>query len=76
MLVSPGTDDWENTSVRIKIGGGYEMHLYYQGVDSKSIGKTRKNEDRFRTRFIELIPGKKIVEAINFELLITRFQAK
>jgi uncharacterized protein YndB with AHSA1/START domain len=50
-----------------KSGGGYEMSLYYPDRESEMKGKTTEKEDRYRTRFIELIPNKKIVQAINFE---------
>lgn len=30
-------------------------------------GKTQEKEDRFIARFIELIPNKKIVQAVNFK---------
>ncbi len=51
----------------LKVGGGYEMSLYYPGSETKMKGKTEELEDRFSARFVELIPNKKIVQAVNFE---------
>lgn len=49
-----------------KPGGGYEMSLFYPGATTGSPGKTTAREDRFRSRFVELTPYKKIIQAINF----------
>ncbi|GAA4442447.1 hypothetical protein GCM10023091_29310 [Ravibacter arvi] len=52
----------------LKIGGGYEMSLFYPEKEGgKMKGKTSENEDRYRAKFIELVPFKKIVQAINFD---------
>jgi uncharacterized protein YndB with AHSA1/START domain len=50
-----------------RIGGGYEMSLYYPSSDNDSRGKTSAKEDRFTARFVELTPPKKIVQAIKFQ---------
>lgn len=50
----------------LRVGGGYEMSLFYPESERKMTGKTATNEDKFTARFIELIPNKKIVQAINF----------
>ncbi len=50
----------------LREGGGYDMSLYYPVSDKEMQGKTSVKEDRFTARFIQLIPSKKIVEAINF----------
>lgn len=49
----------------LKVGGGYEMSLFY--LDSEEKGKTSGNEDRFSATFVELKPYEKIVQAINFK---------
>lgn len=49
----------------LKVGGGYEMSLYYN--DNKSEGKTSGNEDRFSTIFTEIKPFERIVQTINFQ---------
>jgi uncharacterized protein YndB with AHSA1/START domain len=50
-----------------RIGGGYEMSLYYPDADTSSAGKTADGEDRFTARFVELTPYRRIVEAIRFD---------
>ena len=50
-----------------RVGGGYEMALRYPLSEPGRPGKTSDREDRFRSRFIELVPGERIVEAITFE---------
>ena len=49
----------------LRVGGGYEMSLYYTGPGNDSKGKTNSNEDRFIAKFKELSPDK-IIEIINF----------
>lgn len=49
------------------VGGGYEMSLYYPDSEKKMKGKTERMEDRFSARFVQLIPNRKIVQAVNFE---------
>lgn len=49
----------------LKVGGGYEMSLFYK--DTTIEGKTSGNEDRFSARFKEIIPNEKIIQAINFQ---------
>lgn len=47
------------------VGGGYTMSLFYE--DDSDSGKTQGNEDRYTSRYLEIIPNKKIAEAVNFE---------
>lgn len=49
----------------LRVGGGYEMSLYYPSSDTSFRGKTSDKEDRFTARFVELAP-EKIVQAVNF----------
>ena len=49
-----------------RVGGGYAMSLYYQSSELQR-GKTSEREDRFTARFLELTPGKRIVQAITFD---------
>ena len=49
----------------LKVGGGYEMSLYYK--DNNNEGKTSGNEDRFSTTFTEIKPFERIVQTINFQ---------
>lgn len=50
----------------LKIGGGYEMSLYYPSSFKNAIGKTSAKEDRYVAKFVELIPNKKIVQTTYF----------
>lgn len=50
-----------------RVGGGYQMSLYYPTSENASRGKTTEREDRFTARFVELTPPKRIVEAITFD---------
>ena len=51
----------------LRIGGGYQMSLCYSDNENEMKGKTAGKEDRYTARFVELIPNKKIVQAINFD---------
>jgi uncharacterized protein YndB with AHSA1/START domain len=48
-------------------GGGYSMSLFYPESEVNFKGKTAEKEDRFSSRYIQIIPNKKIIEAVNFE---------
>jgi uncharacterized protein YndB with AHSA1/START domain len=49
-----------------RVGGGYEMSLYYPLSEETMHGKTGDREDRYTARFIELTPPSRVVEAITF----------
>ena len=46
-----------------RVGGGYEMSLYYPSSEHEhtSRGKSADREDRYTARFVELAPAKRIV---------------
>ncbi|HEY7356901.1 MAG TPA: SRPBCC family protein [Ktedonobacterales bacterium] len=50
-----------------RVGGGYEMSLYYPASEPTARGKTGDREDRYTARFVELTPPSSIVEAITFD---------
>lgn len=50
-----------------RVGGGYEMSLYYPSSEEEFRGKTSEKEDRFTARFLELTPPRRIVQAITFD---------
>lgn len=50
-----------------RVGGGYEMSLFYPSSEKESRGKTTEKEDRYVARFVELEPSRKIVEAVKFD---------
>jgi len=58
----------------LREGGSYEMSLFYPESDQEARGKTTGKEDRYVARFVELQPGKKIVEAIRFDSPDAHFQ--
>jgi uncharacterized protein YndB with AHSA1/START domain len=49
-----------------RVGGGYEMSLFYPPTERRFRGKTAEREDRVAVRFVELAPPGRIVEAIRF----------
>ena len=54
-------------SFDLRVGGGYRMSLFYPSSEKEFRGKTSEKEDRFTSRFVELSPPKRIVQAITFE---------
>jgi uncharacterized protein YndB with AHSA1/START domain len=65
--LAPGDMTGKVHNFDFKVGGGYKMSLYYSDTEKEMRGKTTGKEDRFTARFVELIPNKKIVQAVNFE---------
>ena len=49
-----------------RVGGGFEMSLFYPDDDGAAEGKTAAREDRTRVRFKTLEKGHKIVWAVLF----------
>lgn len=49
-----------------RVGGGYEMSLYYPPGEQRSRGKFAEREDRVVVRFEALEPPRRIVEAVRF----------
>ncbi|MDB5436519.1 MAG: Activator of Hsp90 ATPase 1 family protein [Phenylobacterium sp.] len=49
-----------------RVGGGYEMSLFYPPDEQVFRGKTAEREDRVKVRFVELAPPRRIVEAVSF----------
>ena len=50
-----------------RVGGGFEMSLYYPEGETEHVGKTAEREDRTRVRFTALQPGRKVVWAVLFD---------
>ena len=48
-----------------RVDGTYRLALYYKDRSAK--GKTGSNSDMVKSRFLELVPDHKIVEAITFD---------
>lgn len=49
-----------------RVGGGYQMSLYYPPDEKGFRGKTAEREDRVDVRFVELTRPRRIVETITF----------
>jgi uncharacterized protein YndB with AHSA1/START domain len=64
--MAPGDMKGKMHHFDLRVGGGYEMSLFYPSSDTTSKGKTADREDRFTSTFRELIPNKKIVQAVYF----------
>lgn len=50
-----------------RVGGGYRMSLFYPSSEPAHRGKTSEREDRYTSRFVELSPPNRIVQAITFD---------
>jgi uncharacterized protein YndB with AHSA1/START domain len=59
-----------------RVGGGYQMSLYYPASEQTFRGKTREREDRYTARFVELTPPSRIVEAITFDSVEPAFSGE
>ncbi|HEU5012108.1 MAG TPA: SRPBCC family protein [Roseiflexaceae bacterium] len=64
---TPGDMTGEVHRFDYRVGGGYQMSLYYPASDETVRGKTSAREDRYTARFVELTPPGRIVEAITFD---------
>ena len=49
-----------------RVGGGYRMSLFYPPNERVFRGKTSSREDMVNVRFVELMPPRRIVEAVSF----------
>jgi uncharacterized protein YndB with AHSA1/START domain len=49
-----------------RVAGGYRMSLFYPPNEQSFRGKTSDREDMVDVRFVELMPPRRIVEAVNF----------
>jgi len=74
--LAPGNMTGVVHSFDYRVGGGYEMSLYYPSSEITAQGKTSEREDRYTARFVELAPPGKIVEAITFDTSNPAFSGK
>lgn len=65
--LAPGDMTGKVHSFDLRVGGGYQMSLYYPESDTDARGKTADREDRYWARYVELVPAKRIVQAITFD---------
>ena len=71
--LAPGDMTGVVHSFDFRIGGGYQMSLYYPSPKSSMQDKTSEREDSYTARFVELKPPEKIVEAITFDTVDQAF---
>src|SRR5215207_4203751 len=64
---APGEMTGKVHAFDLRLGGGYEMSLFYPVSDEESVGKSGEREDRFTTRFVELSPPARIVQVVTFD---------
>lgn len=57
--LAPGEMTGKVHDFDFQVGGGYKMSLFYPADEKVIRGKTTAKEDRFTSRFVELIPNKK-----------------
>lgn len=65
--LAPGDMTGKVHSFDLRVGGGYQMSLYYPASDAGARGKTADGEDRYWACYVELVPAKRIVQAITFD---------
>src|SRR6266581_5050645 len=65
--LAPGDMTGEVHSFDYRIGGGYQMSLYYPSSEKTFRGKTREREDRYIVFLMKRRPPRRIVEAITFD---------
>src|SRR6266487_4509068 len=65
--LAPGDMTGEVHSFDYRVGGGYQMSLYYPSSETTSRGKTREREDRYTFLFVKRRAPRRIVEAITFD---------
>lgn len=73
---APGDMTGKVHSFDYRVGGGYQMSLYYPSTETNFPGKTADREDRYTARFVELTPPSKIVEAITFDTVNPAFKGE
>ncbi len=74
--LAPGDMTGVVHSFDYRVGGGYQMSLYYPLSENPSQGKTSEREDRYTARFVELAPPEKIVEVITFDTVDPGFSGE
>ncbi len=65
--LAPGDMTGKVHNFDLRVGGGYQMSLFYPSTEKENRGKTTAKEDRFTARFTELMPNKRMVQSIKFE---------
>jgi len=76
IFLAPGDMTGKVHSFDDRVGGGYQMSLYYPTSETTFRGKTSVREDRYTARFVELTPPIRIVEAITFDSADSAFKGE
>jgi uncharacterized protein YndB with AHSA1/START domain len=71
--LSPGEMTGKVHEFDARVGGGYQMSLFYPPSEQEHRGKTSDHEDRFTARFVELSPPARVVQVISFDSADTAF---
>jgi len=74
--LAPGDMTGKIHAFDLRVGGGYEMSLFYPEEGQTNPGKTSGKEDRLTTKFVELTPPSKIVQRVNFNSEDPKFQGE
>lgn len=74
--LAPGEMTGKMHHFDLRIGGGFQMSLFYPESEENSRGKTTAKEDRFKATFIELVPNRKVVEVVTFESSDSSFRGE
>ena len=74
--LAPGDMTGKVHNFDFRVGGGYQMSLYYPPSEESPGGKTTEREDRYTARFVELTPPRRIVEAITFDSVDPAFSGE
>lgn len=59
-----------------RVGGGYRMSLFYPEHEFRFRGKSGEREDLVRVRYLNLLPPRRIVQAVTFETGDPAFQGE
>jgi uncharacterized protein YndB with AHSA1/START domain len=60
--LAPGEMTGKIHAFDARVGGGYQMSLFYPSAEQGERGKTAELEDRYTARFVELTPPSRIVQ--------------
>ena len=63
----PGDMTGELHDFEGRVGGGYRMSLFYGSGEPHARGKATENEDRVNVQFLDLQPGRRVLEAVTFD---------
>ena len=50
----------------LRVGGGYRLVLTYDRPDAGQLGKTSADSDVVEGRFVELVPGERVAQEVDF----------